>query len=343
MNLTLNEQLFTRPTWSPEDGGAGGANGDTGAGGAGSDTVAGGGADTVSGGGTDTLAGGGTDTVAGGGQRGWWEADGMPEETRQFFKANGLTVDDPAEAARKAADMARHAQKLVGHKPEDLVTRPKEGQELADWMKANRELFGLPEKAEDYAIEKPEGFEGEWDGDLAKRMQAIGFEAGVPPAAMKALTGAFADHVKGLFAQEQDNLAQATQTMNAQLAKDWGDQLEPNKARARQAAQVIAEQAGMDGDGLAATLQLMAEKTGDANVLRLFHAIGQAMGDDTALGLGKGAGAFATTPAEARAQAAALRAPGGEWYVAVEKGDRAAMAKLRPRLEQLDKLASGGR
>ena len=326
--MTFPERLMTRITWAPDgEGGAGAAAG------AASDTAAAEAAPAAGAGDTETSTG----------KPAWWEGDGMTEETRSFLKTKGLTVDDPIEAARKAAEMARFAEKRLGHKPEDLMTKPKEGQDLADWMKANRELFGLPEKPEDYTIQKPETFDGEWDGELASRMQAIGFEAGVPPAAMQKLTGAFADHVKGLFTRAQDDLAKATQAMDEQLAKDWGDQLEANKARARQAAQVIAEQAGMDADGLAATLQILSEKGGDANVLRLFHAIGQAMGDDTALGLGKGGAQFATTPAEARAEAAKLRAPGGEYYEAVAKNDRAAILRLQPRLAQLDRLASNTR
>lgn len=335
--MTLIQRLMRRPSWSPnDDGGAGGGGGgDTVAGGAGSDTLGGG--ETVAGGGGDDTLGGGT------GKPAWWDGEGMTEETRSFLKANGLTVDDPIEAARKAADMARHAQKRLGHKPEDLITRPKDGEELAAWMRQNREVFGLPEKPEDYAIARPETFEGEWDDDLAKRVQAVGYETGVPPQAMQKLTEVYAEHVNRVFGQEQDKLASAQQAMRAQLEKDWGEQYAANEARARQAAQVIAEQAGMDADGLAATVQLLAEKAGDANVLRLFHAIGAAMGDDTAIGLGKGAGGFATSPAEARAEAAKLRAPGGEYYNAVNTGDRAAMDKLKPRLEMLDRLASTGR
>lgn len=321
---------------APDGAGAGGGE-------AGNDTVGGGGGDTLTGGGSDTLAGG-NDTIAGGGngQRPWWEADGTTEETRAFFKANGLTVDDPAEAARKAADMARHAQKRLGHKPEELMLRPKDPKALAEWMRENRDIFGLPEKPEDYAIAKPEGFDGEWDDGLARQMQAAGYEAGVPPAAMQKLTGIYAEHVKTLMGRAQDDLAQATEAMRSELTKDWGDNYQANVTRARQAAQVIAERASMDGDALSATLALLSEKTGDANTMKLFHAIGQAMGDDTALALGKGNGSYATSPAEARAEAAKLRSPGGEYYEAVNKGDRTAMDRLKPRLTQLDRLASGG-
>lgn len=320
------------------DGAGAGAGGGT----AGNDSVGGDGGDTLGGGGGDTVSGGsGGDTVTGGGNRPWWEAEGTTEETRAFLKANGLTVDDPAEAARKAADMVRHAQKRLGHKPEELMLRPKDPKDLADWMRQNRDIFGLPEKPEDYAIAKPENFDGEWDADLARQMQAAGYEAGVPPAAMQKLTGIYAEHVKSLMGRAQDDLAQATEAMRSELTKDWGDSYQANVTRARQAAQVVAEQAGMDGDALSATLALLSEKTGDANTMRLFHAIGQAMGDDTALSIGKGGGSFATTPAEARAEAAKLRAPGGEYFEAVNKGDRAAMARLAPRLAQLDKLASG--
>lgn len=286
---------------------------------------------------TATQGADGGDATAGA----WWEKEGIAAETRQFLTQNGLTVDDPIQAATKAADMARHAQSRLGHKPETLMTKPKEGQALSDWMRDNRELFGLPEAAEDYSIAKPEGFKGEWDADLAGKMQAAGFDAGIPPEAMGKLTEVFAGHVSGLLDQAQDSLAEGIAAMRAELASDWGGEYQANVSRAQHALQVVGEQAGLDADALQNVAATLSAKAGDANVLRLFHAIGEAMGDDTALGLGRGAGGFATTPAEARAEAAKLRAPGGEYFEATKSNDRAAIARVLPRLQQLDKLASG--
>jgi hypothetical protein len=127
----------------------------------------------------------------------------------------------------------------------------------------------------------------------------------------------------------------------ADLQKDWGDQTPAKITLAKQAAQAVAQAAGMDMQAIANMSELLMDKTGDANVIRFMAQIGAMMADDVAQGIGKG-GPMTMTPAEARQQRAQLMAPDGEYSKAYKAGDQATMAKLKPRLEQLARIAAQG-
>ena len=63
------------------------------------------------------------------------------------------------------------------------------------------------------------------------------------------------------------------------------------------------------------------------------------MGEDSAVHIGKG-GQLTMTPAEARAELAQMNSADGPYGKAFATNDRAALEALRPRREQLAKLAS---
>ena len=272
----------------------------------------------------------------------WWEVPDLTAEERQWLTARGLADEDKDKVLIKAIKGHRHAETRLGHKPEDLITRPKEGQNVSEWLAEQREKLGLPDKADGYKIDAPQDWPKEipWDTDMAAKVRDIAFSQGLPPEAVNAMVGVYAEKVLEMERASAAALQAATETMMADLRKDWGQQTDAKIMQAKLAAGVMAEKAGLSGEALQNLTGVLADKTGDANVLRFFAAIGEMMGDDKGLGLGAGAGTFTTTPADARQQLAALRAPDGAYAKAVKDNNRAEIARLQPEIERLTKIAA---
>lgn len=332
------------PVWQGEGAGAGagGAGGDGGA--AAAALAAAAAAGQGGGEGGAAAADPGKQGDGAGSSAKWWEGAKFSDDQRKHLTASGLTVDDPLDALPKLTDMHRHAMQRLGKDPASFIDKPGKDQPLTDWMKANREVFGLPEAAEGYKIEPPKDWpkDAAWDKDFEAQARAVAFENGLPPAALQGMVNLYADKVKAIAAGAEADFARANDAMRADLVKDWGSQADARMLRASQAAQVIAEKAGMGADQIADVAKSLSAKAGDANVIRMFDAIAQAMGDDTALGLGKSSGNLGTTPAEARQQLAQLQSPDGEYYKAVAAGNSAKIAELKPQIERLTKIATGG-
>lgn len=273
-----------------------------------------------------------------------WHEDARFEPFRPVLSAKGLdTLDDPMEALTRVLDMHANAEKKLGKGADQLLTRPEEGQTQAEWMAANRAAFGLPDTADSYEITRPESWpeDAEWDGELEAAARRIAYDEGLSGAALQKMTDAYAEAMQRMMSGAEAQLADARKAMMSDLNRDWGRETDTRIARAQQAASTVATHLGLDSDGLASIAQTLKASTGDAGVIQLFDLIGDLLGDDKALGIGKGSGAFGMTPEQARAELDSLRAPGGAYYDAVNASDRTALARLRPRIEQLSKVAAG--
>lgn len=317
-----------------EGGGAGG--GDAGAGDAGAGADAGAAA--------AALAGAAGDAGTGGESARWWEnTEAFNDDQRASMTALGLTVDDPNEAIAKLVDMEMASKKKLGAGPDQLMTKPKEGQELTEWRRENAALFGIPETAEGYDIKPPESWpkEAKWDSDLEAAARKMAHEKSYGQEVVQDFVNLFSGHVAGMNEASAGKLQAATSDMQAALAKDWGDQYNANVAMAQQAGSVVAAEAGLSGEDVFAISTLLSQKTGDPQTLKMFAAIGKMMGEDQLAGLGKGENSMGDTPAAARAKLQKMRAPGGEYYEATSKGDRAEMERLKPEIDRLTKLAAG--
>ncbi|OWV39401.1 hypothetical protein [Mameliella alba] len=311
----------------------------------------GGGEDTAGGaGGEDTTAGaGGADTVPGGaggeGASTWWE-DKRLADARPQLEAWGLTTDDPVDAVAKLSKMERDAQKKLGKSADQLMDRPAEGQDVGEWLRQNGELFGIPEAADKYELQKPEGWpkDAPWDDTLEQAARAKGHELGLSQSQMQGMTALYAEHVASLFGSAETDAAAANEALRTTLQKDWGGQYDAKVAQAQMAASAVAEAAGIDGDGLKALGDLLAGKTGDAQTIKLFAAIGDMMGEDT-LQLSKGQGnTLGDTPADARAELQAMMAPDSDYAkaAAAKRAGRPSpdFDRLHKRYTQLTALAA---
>lgn len=274
----------------------------------------------------------------------WWEGNKFSDDHRKHLTASGLTVDDPLDALVRVTDMHRNAVQRLGKDPNSILDRPAKDQPVTEWMKKNRDIFGLPENADVYKIDKPQDWpkDAPWDTSFEAEARAFAFENGLSPSALSGLVGMYAKKVGALNAAAETELAAASEKMRSDLTRDWGPQADARMLRASQAAQAVAERAGLSGDQLAEAVKTLSGKTGDANVIKLFDTIAQAMGDDNFLGAGRGSQTFGTTPAEARQQLAQLRSPDGDFYKASAAGNSTKLAELKPLMERLTKIAAGG-
>ena len=312
-----------------EESGAGGGAGEGGSGGA--DGGAGAGQD-----------GGASGDGAEGGAAAKWHEDARFAPYRDWITAKGLTIDDPMEALDRVVRTAHGAEKHLGKPVESLLSRPAKDQPLAEWMRGQKDLFGLPEAADKYEITKPEMPRGvEWDEAFEGKAREIAFAHGLVPAAVNDLVAAYAERVGSFFGDAEAQVAAANAEMMTALEREWGKETPARLAAARSAAEAIGGKAGLDADAMQSLALALKPKVGDAGIMRMFAAIGEMMGEDSLAG-GNAGGGLGTTPAEARAQLRAMDAADGEYGRAFGRGDRTAMAALKPKRDALLRLASGG-
>lgn len=286
----------------------------------GADGAGGGGGDPVPGvsGADSTVGAGGADTVTGGaggeGTATWWE-DKRLADARPQLEALGLTTDDPVDAVVKLSKMERDAKKKFGKAPDQLMDRPAEGQDVTEWLRQNGELFGIPEEADRYDLQKPESWpkDAPWDDKLEAAARAKGHELGLSQAQLAGMTALYAEHVGGMLGSFEAEAGAASEALRTALQSDWGDQYDAKVAQAQLAASAVAEAAGIDSDGLKSLGNLLAGKVGDPQAIKLFAAIGEMMGEDS-LQMTKGQGnTLGVTPADARAELQAFMAPDSDY------------------------------
>lgn len=328
-----------RIAFAPDDEGGTGAGGGAGDGGTGAgEGGAGGGGDGQRMHLSDPAGGAGEGA---GGSAKWWEGKGLTDAQRTQITALGLTVDDPVQAVAKLADMEAAAKRKLGRPADQLIDRPGEGKDVGEWLREHGEIFGVPKEAAGYEIAKPEGWpkDAKWNGDLEAKARELGHKHGLTGAALNDFVGLYAGEVGRLVGEAGDELARDRAEMEAALRRDWGDQYQARVAQAQQAVGALKEKAGLTDEDISALAQELKPKIGSARLVRLFSAVGEMMGED-ALVRGDGGG-MGTTPAEARARLAEMRAPGGAYYEAVAKNEKATLKRLNAEIERLSKIAEG--
>lgn len=328
--------------FAPEDEGGAGGGGEGGQGGEGGESTGGAG----DGQGGEGGAGGEGDK-GGQGTGTWWEDKRFSDEQRRTLTGSGLTVDDPLDAVAQLLDQERAAQRRLGAKPDSLMPKPEEGQSLAEWRRKHAETFGLPENADGYKVERPESWpeNAPWDDQLASRVQELGAKHAVEPELIQEFTNLYAEKMAGLVEETETQLEASRTRMMQELETEWGDQMQGNLTRAKQAASAIAEEAGFSPEHVQQLSNTLAKGTGDANVIKLFATIGEMMGEDSFSG-GQGgggdgaAGAMGLSPAEARAELQRLQSPDGEWFKATKENNRSEIERLKPRMQALRQISS---
>lgn len=266
----------------------------------------------------------------GGAQPKWFEGDRWQGDTKTFIEAKGLSkFEDPNEAISHLIGMGQAADKRFGRPIDSVLDKPKEGQPLHEWRRANAGAVGLPK-------DLPESIA--WDKGLEDRFRSVVFERGLSQDDVKAMTGLYAEHVKGMMDATERAISDANSAMMADLQRTFAGATEEKIAQARQAAQVVGERTGLDASGIEAVASVLTTKTGgDAATIRFFAALGEMMGEDKGRGFGAGNGGMAMTAAEAQTKLAEMRAPGGAFFEAKTAADR---ARIGEEIERLTKIAT---
>lgn len=274
----------------------------------------------------------------------WWEAADYSEEERTWIAARGLAEDDPTKIIPKLVKGHRNAEQRIGKGNLDqIIEKPGKDTPLTKWLGDNRAALGLPDTADAYTATPPEDWPKDmpWDGAFEAEARKIAFDNGVPPDAHKAYVAAFAAKMQQLDAASVALSEQARTDMMADLQRDFGTQTPAVINNARRAADWMAQQAGMGAEEIERISAVLSEKTGDAGVIRMLNAVGKALGEDKGISMGSG-GSLSMTPADARAELARFEGPEGEYGKAFAANDTVKLAQLRPRREQLAKIATGG-
>lgn len=275
----------------------------------------------------------------------WWEnTERFSEPQRTSLTALGLTVEDPLDALPKLLEMEASAKRRLGASPDQLMQKPKEGQEVSDWLRENGDTLGIPKEAEGYEVSRPESWpkDADWNIELETAARQIAHEEGITGKGLNRMVELYASSVQKLTSAAEDELAGSTQEMMAELKSDWGAQTTAKITMAKQAMSVLAEKAGFDSETVMNVSKVLTDKAGgDANAVRLFATIGEMMGEDSLVGLNTGGAGLGTSPAEARQKLAQLRSPEGDYGKAFGDGNAAKMRELQPEIERLTKLAAG--
>lgn len=272
----------------------------------------------------------------------WWEDQRFSADERKTIEATGLTVDDPLDALKELSRREIAAKKRLGASPDSLIPKPTAEQTPAEWRRAHAEAFGIPATGADYKIDRPEGWpEGmPWDDKLEAGARAVAEKHAADPALVQDIANLYAERVKETAEQVDGEIERARTDMMTELERDWGDKLDGNMLRAQLAMKAAAEAAGLDQAAISELTMVLEKKAGAANVMRLFAAIGDGMGEDT-LTRGGDAPSLSNTPAEARAKIAKMTAPDGEWFKATQAKNHAEIKRLQPIMDDLYKRAAG--
>lgn len=331
------------PVWSAPDadggtadatGGDVGASGDT-------DADAGAAAPDANGGDAGAPADTGGDTGA---AAQWWEDKRFDEKARNYIRSRGLDKLDPLDALAKSSEHYLSVERKIGIPQDRLLTKPGEGEDRVEWMKQNADVFGIPETPEGYEIKRPESWPKDmpWNDALEAEGRQMAHQFGVSNEAFQAFVDLRAGEVAKLMQGAEETYETANAQMEAELQRDWGSDYKARMAQAQRGMSYIAEQAGLNTEDTQRVLALMTKETGDAQVVRMADAIGRMLSEDNLGDITGGASAYsAMSASEAKAELDRLTGKDGEYYKAIEANDRDKIKSLKPKVDQLTKIAAG--
>ena len=186
---------------------------------------------------------------------------GFPDDLKSFVAAKGV---------RSAADLATAFAKADGESAA-LIPPPKDGQ----WDDAARAKLGIPAKAEEYKLTRPQLPEGmPYDEALEQAALPIAHKLGLTPHQLQGLVDFIADHrVAESSAVMQAVTARMDEAAEA-LRKEWGSGYERQLSLAARAAKRFG------GDELIAALN----ESGFGNnphLVRAFAKVAGMIAEDT--------------------------------------------------------------
>ena len=129
----------------------------------------------------------------------------------------------------------------------------------AQRMAAFRTAVGLPEKADDYSLPRPEDTPDEaWDDELAGTLAKVAYEYGVPAPAMAALSEKYVGESRRMLEACRAHEQAAIEQADTELQEEWGRHYEDNMHTVGSFLEHLGAQAGVDVRKLAENPALRA-------------------------------------------------------------------------------------
>lgn len=236
------------------EGGDGGSNGGGGA--SGGSTLLGGaaGGSSGSGQGDGSKAGSGSSGGAGagdGGSPGAWDFRSSLDDKGNFRPGWDANLPDDLKAS--AAALAKYpnplelmrghvnASKLIGQKTALKAPAPDaKPEEVAKFNAQIREVLGVPAKAEEYKLTKPDNLpQGlSWDEAKVGDWQKFFHENNIPPAIADKIVAKQAAEIASQAEAGKGKLDQWVKSQEAELRKEWGADFDANLGLAAKAASI---------------------------------------------------------------------------------------------------------
>ncbi len=217
---------------------------------------------------------------------------------------DGKKFDSPA----VALEAHRNTERMVGVPADRLIRKPKDAND-AEGIKAYRTALGVPDDPKAYDLPVPQG----QPATLVDWAKPVFHKHGLTPDQAKGVTADWNAYVESEVKAAETRDKEALAAAETGLRSEWGGQYETNRELARRAFTTFVEKAGM-GDAASKVDEVM----GVPGAMKLWNAIGKAMGEST---FKTGEPPPATvTPADAKTKIAALRAD-PEWMKAYTAGD----------------------
>jgi len=185
----------------------------------------------------------------------------------------------------------------------DKVVLPAEGSDLAEWEGWSK--LGTPEKAEDYQLAAPEGFEN-YSQDLSDWFRNAAHEMKLPAATAQGLHDRFVEQQMAQIETAQNQRVDQQAEWEGELKKEYGNAF-PQRVEA--AKRAVREYGSPELEQLLADTGLGS----NPHVVRAFVKAGIALGSGPILKDGETSGQFGTTPDMAKEQMAQLRANPAFW------------------------------
>tara|TARA_R100001594_G_scaffold26371_2_gene51148 strand:+ start:7098 stop:7928 length:831 start_codon:yes stop_codon:yes gene_type:complete len=250
---------------------------------------------------------------------------GNPEATATDWTADLDDYKDVIEAKgwKGANDVLKSYVNLEKQVGADKVVLPTEGSNLSEWEGWSK--LGTPEKAEDYELSAPEGFEA-YSQELSDWFRGAAHEMKLPAE----MAQGFHDrYVEYMMAQ-----AEGAQTQRIDQQNEWEGELQKEYGNAF-SQRVEAAKRAIREYGSPELEKLLAETGLGSNphVVRAFVKAGMALGSGPVFKDGETSGQFGTTPDMAKEQVAALRGHPG--YFDPTHPEHGAIKKKVQRLSEL--------
>ena len=179
----------------------------------------------------------------------------------------------------------------------DKVVLPSEGSNLAEWE--GWQKLGTPEKAEDYELSAPEGYEA-YSQELSDWFRGAAHEMKLPAQMAQGFHDRYVEYMMAQAEGAQTQRADQQSEWEGELQKEYGNAF-PQRVEA--AKRAIREYGSPELEQLLADTGLGS----NPHVVRAFVKAGIALGSGPVFKDGETSGQFGTTPEMAMEQIAALR------------------------------------